>query len=140
MVLPAIPPHETPSITLYADGGTLGGSPGRGVYWSVGNYQGVTYGEDTTGQLKRSDEAEYLALLAALKILTHRCKPGDIALIYMDCRPVVRHVRTQHKPKNPRLRPLYWEVQEQLDRLRRMGIRVVLQWVSRKEIVPVLGH
>lgn len=128
-------------LVLWADGGTIGGSPGTGVYWSIGNDRhGVVRYRDETGQLKRSDEAEYLALRTALQLLLHICQPGQVAVVCMDCRPIVWHIRTQHKPRNVRLRSLYWDIQELLQRLQRNGVDVVLQWVPRREMVEVLGH
>jgi ribonuclease HI len=142
MVLPKMPPHREAAVTLYADGGTLGGSPGSGIYWSVGNERdGVLRYEDKSGKRRRSDEAEYLALLTALRVIIRSSlEEGDVALVYCDCRPVVNHIRTQQKPRTVRLRSVYWDIQEALERLKDRGIRVVLVWTKRDKMVEILGH
>lgn len=142
MTLAALPLHVVPAVSLYADGGTVGGSPGRSIYWSVGTEGGVPLVRewDDTGRRRWSDEAEYLALHAALKIVLQDCKHGDTALVHMDCRPVVRHIRTNHTPRSPRCRPLYWQCIELLERIQERGVQVVLKWVKRQEVVERLGH
>jgi ribonuclease HI len=130
-----------PDLVLYADGGTTGGSPGRGVYYSVGTAEGMIFHErDDSGRRRWSDEAEYLALNAALKIMAAQLHDGEQGLILMDCRPVVRHLNTLRKPKHPRLRELYWTIAEQLVRLEARGVCVKLKWVRRLEVVRILGH
>lgn len=132
--------HE-PEFVMYADGGTIGGSPGRGIYWNVKSEQGLASGgTDESGRRRRSDEAEFLALLAALRLLTSFAHQGNVALIRMDCRPLVRHVTLFKKPRAARLRDLYWAVVETLARLNEREVRVQIQWVPREQIVAVLGH
>lgn len=141
MVLKQLPENEEADLILWADGGTIGGSPGTGVYWSIGNdTQGVVRYRDESGSMIRSDEAEYLALKAALQLMLHVCQPGQVAVVHMDCRPIVWHIKTQHKPRNKRLRSLYWDVQELLARLDENGVDVVFRWVPRRKMVEILGH
>lgn len=141
MVFLDLPDSTVPALTLYADGGTIGGSPGRGIYYSFGNKtHGIVRKQDVTGKRRRSDEAEFLALLSALRFSGDLLKDGETLLIHMDCRLVVRAVRRQIKPRPARLRALYWDVQEVLARLVERGIRIVLRWVKRTEMVKVLGH
>jgi hypothetical protein len=127
---------------LYADGGTLGGSPGQGVYWSVGDEQGAALhrDQDTTGKRRWSDEAEYLALEAALRIILRQAVDGDEWVVLMDCRGVLRQVRNERTPRRPRTRDLYWTCQELLLRLTDLGVKIHLKWVARGEVVKVLGH
>lgn len=142
VLLRDVPEHKIPVATLFADGGTIGGSPGSGIYWSVGGPDhGVLRYEDRTGKRRRSDEAEYLALLTALKVLIRSSlDPGDIVLVWCDCRPVVNHIHGYQKPRAVRLREVYWQIQEALEKLREREVRVVLRWTKRDRMVEVLGH
>lgn len=141
MVLYDIPENIEPALVLYADGGTLGGSPGRGIYYSVGNPEyGVIRSRDESGKRRRSDEAEFLALLAALRLSNELLHAGDLGVVLMDCRSVVHHVRRQAKPRCARLRQVYWDIQEVLRTMLERGVRITLRWVGRTEMVRVLGH
>lgn len=141
MILKDPPEDGEVSLAVWADGGTIGGSPGVGVYWSIGNStHGVVRYRDDSGKRKHSDEAEYLALRAALQLLLAVCSEGDVAQVQMDCKPVVWHISNSQKPRNRRLRSLYWDVKEALRRLDENGVDVVLTWVPRKEMVDQLGH
>ena len=141
MIRKRVPDDGEVDLTLWADGGTIGGSPGAGVYWSIGNSKhGVVRYRDDSGKRKHSDEAEYLALRAALQMLLQVCGKGEVARVRVDCRPVVWHIHNSRKPRNRRLRSLYWDVKELLRRLDSNGVDVVLEWVSRKEMVDLFGH
>lgn len=146
MVLPALPDGVRPVLTLYADGGTIGGSPGRGVYWSVASEDGLAvYGVDESGRRKHSDEAEMLALVSALTLTASHLQDGQVVLIWMDCRPLVRRLwalngGSARVPRAPRARGLWWELVGRLDRLRERDIVVALCWVGRERLVEVLGH
>lgn len=142
MVLPARADAQVASpIVLYADGGTLGGSPGRGVYYSVGSNRGIDLREsDTSGKLRHSDEAEYKALIAALRILGRTCRPGDRALVVMDCRNVLERVAQHRTPRRPRCRTLFWKAVALKQRLESRGVELHLEWRERRQLVEVLGH
>lgn len=141
MIRKRIPEDGEVDLELWADGGTIGGSPGLGVYWSIGNdTQGVVRYRDNSGERKHSDEAEYLALRAALQMLLSVCNKDDVALVRMDCKPVVWHIKNVRKPRSRRLRSLYWDIRELLKRLDKNSVDVVLLWVPRAEMVKRLGH
>lgn len=126
---------------LWADGGTFGGSPGTGVYWSIGNKKsGIIRYRDLSGQKKHSDEAEYLALEAALQLLLRVSQAGEVAVVQLDCQPVVWHIQNYKTPRNARLREHYWAIREMLKRLKKNGVEVRLKWVPRTEMMDVLGH
>jgi ribonuclease HI len=146
-------PHTQPShmqiageatraaLTLYADGGTVGGSPGRAIYWSVGTaHQVISREEDPSGRRRWSDEAEFMALLAALRHVEEVCHPGDVGRVVMDCRPLVRHVQTRRRPRCSRLQTLFTEIMDRIRQLADRNIRVVVEWAQRRELVSVLGH
>jgi ribonuclease HI len=133
------PVHEP--LTLYADGGTVGGSPGRSIYWSVGTTSEViAREEDFSGRRRWSDEAEFLALLSALRHMETTCQPGDRARVVMDCRPLVRHVNTRRRPRCNRLQGLFAEIMDRLRALAERNILVAVEWARRQELVSVLGH
>ena len=126
---------------LYADGGTVGGSPGRGIYWSVGGiYSPAVRAQDCSGQCRWSLQAEFAALIEALKTLSQTCRPGSLGVIRMDSRSVVDSVTRGRPPRNARVAAFFLEVQQWLLSLRERGVRVVIEWVSRDEIQQVLGH
>jgi ribonuclease HI len=134
--------HREPDFVMYADGGTIGGSPGsRGIYWSVKSEQGLSScGTDETGRRRRSDEAEYTALITSLQLLLRYTHGGELATIHMDCRPVVRSIRLYQKPRPARCRDLYWAAIELMSRLHERDVHVVVSWVPRARMVEVLGH
>lgn len=128
-------------LTLYADGGTIGGSPGRAVYWSVGTREWfILRKRDESGRFRKSDEAEYHALLDALRCVSIQCESGDTACVRMDCRPVLNHIRCRKPPRAPRLRAVYDEIQEMIESLNSRGVFVELEWVCQKEMKQILGH
>lgn len=137
---PQISP-QPPAITLYADGGTIGGSPGRGIYWTVESDRGTTIRkQDLTGKRRRSDEAEYHALVEALHHLLRIARPGDVAVIFTDSHHVLHHVRRRLRPRSPRLVELYWETILTLRELAEREITVILGWCPRQVIRGRLGH
>lgn len=142
MVLPVLKP-TTPSVVLYADGGTLGGSPGcDGVYWSVGSPDGPSYRQvDRSGRHRRSEEAEFLAFVEALEHLRDSCSRGDTGLVLTDCTSVLVHFKDLREPKkNRRLREIYERGLRLMTELRFLGVNVQIGWTPRDEMVSVLGH
>jgi ribonuclease HI len=116
----------------------VGGSPGRAVYWSVGTDAGVAL-HDTSTRHHRSDEAELLALLAALR-LAAAVADAPLAIVHMDCASLIRLVNRRTAPRCRRLAAPFGDVLACLDELRARGCRVAIRYVPRLEIEGVLGH
>jgi ribonuclease HI len=126
--------------TVVFDGGSLG-NPGKGY----GSYEitgpdgtiaarQVQFGNDMT-----NNQAEFLAVIAALEDLLERVGPGAASLslaVRGDSQLVIRGLTGEWRVKHPGLQPLH---QRAADLLRRFG-NVDLAWHSRRESVRTFGH
>lgn len=142
MVLPALDEYQEPAFVVYADGGTLGGSPGsHGVRWSVGRADGPILRQvDTTGRFRRSEEAEFLAFVEAVRQIRDTCGRGEAALVVTDCSTVLHHFGDRHVPRRRRLRDLYALGRDLMKELRFHGVDVRIAQRGRDEVEAVLGH
>lgn len=120
------------TMIVYCDGGcSKNGTPQQRGYGSykIGDFPVVTkqFGCVT------NNEAEYLALINALEA----CAEMGIQrpVIKSDSRLMVSQIKGDWKITGPHLRRLC-----NLARDRLSGVNGKLVWVSRNEIVPVLGH
>jgi hypothetical protein len=130
---------ERPVHSLWADGGTVGGSPGKSVYFSVGTNQGIAV-HSTSNRYRRSDEAELLALQAALQMVADRTDDAMDTIVNMDCQSLVSLVNRRRAPSCRRLQGLFSDVTGMLSGLEERGVRVFVRYVTRDNMVSVLGH
>lgn len=133
-------------MILYADGGTIGEinpSP-YGVYWSFGVED--AYGfylvdrrqQDTS--YATNNEAEYLALIAALQYADTQVTCDDSVLIRMDSQLIVNQFSGRWRIKKANLERLFRIADEWRRRLKSLHTRVSLEWVPRDELVTRVGH
>lgn len=122
------------TVMIVYDGGTKRGQLGYGSY-QINNYPIVrcNFGPGITNNL-----AEYHSLISALQgALELYSKPNTIHLtIRGDSMLVVEQVNRRWTTRDDKLKPLQSKAIELLNRFHSWD----LYWVSRKEIVPVLGH
>lgn len=129
-------------LRVYADGGTINGSPGEAIYWSVGwDGERKFHVEDEQSGRTWHDEAEYQALRAALRKVRPRLEPGDQVVIYVDYIQIVSWVRHNQQPSPERLHSLHESVLDLIDYTEReYDVDVRVRWVQRGKMVEVLGH
>ena len=126
-------------IVFYVDGGMLGGknpSP-IGVYWSVWC---APPGEIVLCEESRehhtNNEAEWLAVMAALRY-AHQHHPKETVIhIYSDSNLIVQLFRGRWQAKNLRMRRLRLESLQ----LAAVFPTCVVEWRPRWEMVKRLGH
>ncbi len=127
---------------FYTDGQSIGNER-RGaarsakivfVQWSSNPAQSGVYWKDVGS--KTNNEAEYLALLAALRFISDRYDNDEsgtpergVVEIKSDSELMVKQIRGENKVKETRLKPLWEEAQTIIARLGFVGVR----WVSREE-------
>jgi ribonuclease HI len=126
-------------LTFYVDGGMLGDrnpSP-EGVYWSVwcAPPGSVVLHEQST-EHHTNNEAEWLALQAALRYaLKHHPKASRI-MVYSDSQLVVQLFNGRWKASNARM----IEMQRETRRLMVDFESCQVRWKPRIEMVRRLGH
>lgn len=129
--------HE---VTFWVDGGCLGKNPSpQGVYWSVRCKNGAinrVVERSKSGDFHTNNDAEWLALRAALTYATQHFSPTSAITVYSDSRLVVHQYnglwRTTHA------RHLRFRVQCHL--LAQPFRSVTVEWKPRKVMVARLGH
>jgi ribonuclease HI len=149
------------NVHCYVDGGCIGGSPGKAIYWSVGLELDRRTGETAILYRRRlqeartNNEAEWFAVLEILrelvayysglpatKLYPYLGKPkrGARVIIYSDSQLVERQFTSEWRTRSARLRPLAYEARELVRKLERLDVAVKIQWVPRSENVKRLGH
>lgn len=137
-------------MILYADGGTIGEvnpSP-NGVYWSFGVETPDGFrveGHDESPAHTTNNEAEYLALIAALQYAfrvysDHSIGFHGVLIIRMDSQLIVNQFMGRWRVKEIRLLQLYKVACALSEKLELHGIPVTVEWVSRDELVTRVGH
>ena len=129
-------------IKFWVDGGMLGGhnpSP-EGVFWSVyrlrpGSYGGVVIHREESTEYHTNNEAEWLALRAALRFATIHHK-GHRLRIYSDSKLIVKQFSGKWNSNLLRLRRLRFDCQE----LAAPFPECIVKWRPRSEMVKRLGH
>ncbi len=127
---------------FYTDGQSIGNER-RGatrsakivfVQWSSNPAQSRVYWKDVGN--KTNNEAEYLALLEALRFISDRWDNDErgtpergVVEIRSDSEFMVKQIRGENKVREARLKPLWKEAQIIIARLGFVGVR----WVSREE-------
>jgi ribonuclease HI len=106
-------------LTIHADGGSRGnpGIAGGGIV--VYSDEQEIYATGISFGTKTNNEAEYLAVLNALKWLTEFSKQQTISNVqfFLDSKLVVEQLNKTWKVKEPRLKPLAtqcWQILESL--------------------------
>ena len=99
------------SLTIYTDGGARG-NPGPAGYGLVisDDHQQVVYQASKFLGVKTNNEAEYLALIAALTWISQNHPPASNLIFCSDSQLVVRQVQGIYKIKAPHLQPLHQTV------------------------------
>lgn len=135
-------------LKLFCDGGIIGSrNPGDGVYWSVGKAVGE-HGNDTeivekdgTYDYKTNNEAEYLALNAALLYAATEHSNGiRRVIIHSDSQLIVNQFNDEWKCGQERLQKLLEQVRRNARFLEMAGMTVEVMWVKRTVSVRRLGH
>jgi ribonuclease HI len=90
-------------------------------------------------QVRSTNEAEYVALILLLECILRK-RISEAITIKSDSKLVVQQVNGRWRISSKNLLPYYLKAIGLLESIRNTGIRIELMWVSRKEIVPVLGH
>jgi len=107
-------------ISVYTDGGARGnpGPAGLGVVITTTAGQPL-YQESKYLGVKTNNEAEYLALIAALTWISQNQSQLQILKIsfYSDSQLLVRQINGLYKVKSPHLKPLFSKVQTLLSLL-----------------------
>lgn len=124
------------SVTVYVDGGCQGNGTDHGAMYGSWVYEGLSGGlNHRTYGIGTNNQAEYLALIDALRGLLRLDLGGAGVRILMDSQLIVQQVNGRWKVKEPNLQPLRVDA---ADLLKRVG--ATLEWVSRNQIVAKLGH
>lgn len=134
-------------VRLYCDGGIIGHSnPGDGVYWSVGQATGED-GRDTeivekegTYNYHTNNEAEYLALNAALQHAATLAGETDHVVIHSDSQLIVNQFNGRWRCGKAHLRKLLATTRRNAEFLDDLGIKVEVMWVKRDVSMRRLGH
>jgi len=133
-------------VVLYVDGGMIGPtnpSP-EGILWSVGreHEDGRTEilerGESTSHYT--NNEAEWIALISGLKWMINNAEAGDLLKLRSDSQVIIKQFTGEYRVNATDLLPLRRIAHTLRDALVRLGIEIEVEWVSRKEVVPRLGH
>jgi ribonuclease HI len=146
-VVPSEPRQSKPlksvaatDFTIAFDGGSLG-NPGRGYgSYEIANAAGRVSGQRLEfGDALTNNQAEFMALIAALQDLLHRLgsEAGSLTLsVRGDSQLVIRGLSGEWKIKHPGLQPLYQEARDLIERFK----SVDLAWQPRLESVRTFGH
>jgi len=98
---------KSPAWTLYVDGASRNnpGPSGAGIYIEKDNV--LVIKEGFYLGIKTNNQAEYLALLLGLFIITEHFSDGDTVHIISDSQLLVRQLTNIYKVKQPHLIPLH---------------------------------
>lgn len=134
------PAPMLPITSIFVDGGVY---PNDGVYFSVlTEMHGVS--KKLHERVHRKDystnnEAEYLAVIAALESFDASYDPQKL-VIHSDSQLVIYQLSGRYRVKKEHLKPLHATVKTLVANLTGRGFVVQFMWVSREQIVPLLGH
>lgn len=114
------------TIEVFTDGGSRGnpGPAGIGVFILPDVKFGKYIGQATNNQ------AEYTAVLEALKYLKENIKEDCIIKFSLDSQLVVEQLNGNYKLKHDGLKPLFWQIR---DLILVLGGRVVFNHVLREK-------
>ena len=129
--------QESAPALIFADGGTVGGSPGRSIYYSLKLPDGSVR-RFQNRRFKLASAAEALSLISALRWIRANGNPGDLFHVHMDCQNLVNRIcgdRPRRKPcaLETKARSLYRA-------LIGRGVQVRVLWNPRETLVRELGH
>jgi ribonuclease HI len=108
-------PEKNNNIYMYTDGASRGNPGLAGAGFVIYSESGETIkkGKKFLGK-KTNNEAEYLALILALKSLSeNKCTLN----IFSDSELMVKQLNGEYKVKNEKLKPLFNEVQKLLENI-----------------------
>lgn len=130
----ALKPNQT--VTIYFDGGSLGGNVGYGSYEVDGAGLKHRSIRQQFGTPITCNQAEYLSLIAALKWLRHRVNGERHIQIYTDSMLVCRQLPGRWKAKCVHIRELRDEARSLLKQYGQWSI----EWRGREANVKRFGH
>jgi len=131
----------TSEVIYFADGGTIGRNPSpRGIYWSVaveeaGGPSRVVVSRERSGEYRTNNDAEWLALLAALYHARAYYRTRRIT-IRSDSRLIVRQFNRTWRTKIARHHRWRTEAHLVAEEL----VSCSVEWTSRIFMVDRLGH
>lgn len=136
---------ENERITIYCDGGCIGGNPGKAVYWSVARMDRGGSDPDLYVERRRNDDfrtnnaAEWLALLEALTQIQTRELHGRIEIL-SDSKLIVNQYNGRNKV-GENFQPFLIEAREKVAGIvNGNGTSLKVRWVPRAQIKAVLRH
>jgi len=95
------------NLKIYPDGGARG-NPGPAGYGLVIGHNQILYQESKFLGIKTNNEAEYLALIAALTWIKNNLNLPIISLsFFSDSQLLVRQIQGKYKVKAPNIKPLF---------------------------------
>jgi ribonuclease HI len=77
--------------------------------------------------------AEYAGLIEAIGNVTHMVTSGDSVRIQGDSQLVIRQLKGDYRVRSERLRPLHAQLSGLIDDLKRIGVKIEIDWVPREE-------
>ncbi len=121
------------SYLVVSDGGSRGNpGPAASAFVVFINNQQVFQGGFYWGK-KTNNQAEYLALLMALKWLGNQNLTSDDEVIFRsDSELMIRQLQGKYKVRSPQIKPLFEQVKDFLNNLSQKGVRVTLEHKLRQ--------
>ena len=128
--------HLNPDL-IFTDGGTIGGSPGNAIYYSMKDPTGFIH-RYSSENYSRASAAEASGLLAALSWVESQGNPSTPYTIYLDSRTLVSRVNGHCDPE--RGHPLERKALQLFHLLQLRGFRIRIDWSPRETLESELGH
>ena len=124
-------------IFIYTDGGSRGnpGPAGIGVVIKFKAQSANVKVKDIEISryigIKTNNQAEYMAVIEALKYLNDNYCDKDIeATFFLDSQLVVEQLNQRYKVKNEGLKPLFWQIR---DLMMKLGGRITFSSIPREQ-------
>lgn len=106
-------------INIHTDGGSRGNPGPAGAGYLIEKDDQELYRGKKYLDIKTNNQAEYIALLEAIRWLEGNVKNMEISMInfYLDSELVVRQIKGEYRVKNQGLKPWYDDVKNLLNKL-----------------------
>ncbi len=128
------------TLQIYSDGGARGNPGPAGIGVIIQNAKCKSQSDNANCRIfdiskyigeKTNNQAEYLAVIAALEWVSENIKEQDINIeCFLDSQLVVEQLNQRYKLKNEGLKPLFWQIRELV---MKVGGKVTFQYIPREQ-------
>lgn len=114
--------HKEKELAVYIDGGSRGNPGPAGGGFAVFEGEKVVHkGSDFFGE-KTNNQAEYMALVNALKLVTNKYSREIKVNCYMDSKLAVEQMNGHWKVKSENVKPLFREARKMADQFKAFSV------------------